>query len=166
MTLIDIENYLKNLIKNAIEDLKLKDKNGNPSNISVLTGLLPPKNYYKTINEYPFVLLRTHKSNTNRATKEINKKFIVYLGVCAEKENLSQNQSSFDISNYEQGHQDLNNLFERIELKLLEKPYFEYGHIEKIDFEAFLEQPFPYFLGQISIEISGSLLIKEGFSEY
>ena len=37
MTLIDIENYLKNLIKNAIEDLKLKDKNGNPSNISVLT---------------------------------------------------------------------------------------------------------------------------------
>ena len=111
-------------------------------------------------------MLRTHKSNTNRATKEINKKFIVYLGVCAEKENVSQNQSSFDISNYEQGHQDLNNLFERIELKLLEKPYFEHGHIEKIDFEAFLEQPFPYFLGQISIEISGSLLIKEGFSEY
>lgn len=166
MTLIDIENYLKSLIQNAIEDLKLKDKDGNPSSISVLTGLLPPKNYYKTINEYPFVLLRTHKSNTNRVTKEINKKFIVYLGICAEKENVSQNQNSFDISNYEEGHKDLNNLFERIELKLLEKPYFEYGHIEKIDFEAFLEQPFPYFLGQISIEISGSLLIKEGFSEY
>ena len=166
MTLIDIEKYLKTMIKSAIEDLKLKDKDGNPSDISVLTGLLPPKNYYKTINEYPFVLLRTHKSSTDRISKVLNKKFIVYLGICAEKENVSQNQNSFDISNYEEGHKDLNNLFERIELKLLENPYFESGHIEKIDFEAFLEQPYPYFLGQISIELSGSLLIKEGFNEY
>lgn len=43
MTLTDIEKYLKTMIKSAVEDLKLKDKDGNPSDISVLTGLLPPK---------------------------------------------------------------------------------------------------------------------------
>lgn len=162
MTLTSTENYLKNLIKEAVSTIKLKNKNGIDSEISVLTGLLPPKNFYKDINEYPFILLRTHKNKKSLQNKEYKKNFVVYVGVCAEQENRIQNPntSNIDLSNYEEGHKDLNNVYEKIEDMLSDKQFFGDStgsfRIETIDFEAFLEQPFPYFLGQISIEIAGN----------
>ena len=57
---------------------KLKNKLGQLSYISVMTGLLPPKNYYKSINEYPFVLLRNHKSDDDRIGRTSTQNFKLY----------------------------------------------------------------------------------------
>ena len=45
-----------------------------------MTGLLPPKNYYKSINEYPFVLLRNHKSDDDRIGRTSTQNFKLYIG--------------------------------------------------------------------------------------
>lgn len=155
MTLIDIEEYLKKQIKISLEGFKLKNKLGQLSYISVMTGLLPPKNYYKSINEYPFVLLRNHKSDDDRIGRTSTQNFKLYIGICAEEENKRQDENNFDIENYQVGHRNLTNLYEKIRLQLLENPYFGTEgftcQIKKINFELFLEQPFPYFIAQVDI---------------
>lgn len=155
MTLTNIEDYLKEKIEDSISECKLKNKFGQLTNISVMTGLLPPQNYYKTINEYPFILIRNYKSDDDRVNRISTQNFKLYIGICAEEENKKQDNENFDISNYQEGHKDLTSLYEKIRLALLENPYFGTNkftcQIKKISFELFLEQPFPYFIAQVDI---------------
>lgn len=161
MTIIDIENYLKDQIKDSIIGCKRKNKLGQLTDISVMTGLLPPQNYYKAINEYPFILIRNYKSDDDRANRSSTQNFKLYIGICAEEENKRQDNANFDISNYQEGHKELTSLYEKIRLQLLEYPFFGTNgfvcQIKKISFELFLEQPFPYFIAQVDIFLETTL---------
>lgn len=163
MTIERIEDEIKNRISKATKDFELKNKLGEYQKINVLTGLLPPKEYYKTISEYPFVMIRTHFSDDDVTNRESIQDFKLYFGICAEKEGQMRDKDNFDIEAYKNGHKDLSSLYEKVRKDFLEKTTLSnqigyIGTIKKIKFEAFLEQPFPYFIGQMDVKIESELL--------
>lgn len=166
MNTVEIEEELLKKFKMAVKDFKLKNKLGDYQNINVLTGLLPPKEYYKNISEYPFVLIRTHVCEDEFEKMETDRDFVVYFGICADKENqIIKPNEEINIENYQYGHRDLHNLYEKIRASILKnrnliseiKEIGFLGSFQKIKFESFLEQPYPYFLGQMNIKINSEI---------
>lgn len=162
-TIERIENEIKNRVSQAVKDFTLKNKLGEYQKINVLTGLLPPKEYYKTISEYPFVMIRTHFSDDDFTNRESIQDFKVYFGICAEKEGKPIDYNNFDIEAYKNGHKDLESLYEKVRKNFSENIALTselgfVGTIKKIKFEEFLEQPFPYFIGQMDIKIESELI--------
>jgi len=162
MILENIEDCIKDRVTEAVKEVQLRNKKGDLSPINIFTGILPPKNYFKDIDEYPFVMIRTHLSEDDIENQSSFQDFVLYFGICAEAENKVQNPNSFDIENYQNGHKDLSGLYEKVRTDFLQKSMLSndfgfVGTVKKLKFEAFLEQPYPYFVGQLNLRIESEL---------
>lgn len=76
MTDIELAEALRAAIAEAVKDLMLPVKNGEPRPPQVINGYLPPKRS-NTADDYPFVIVRLENGTNDREETETSVTFII-----------------------------------------------------------------------------------------
>lgn len=175
MNIQTAEEKLKNRITEALKDVKLLNPDGEYVPIRVYTGLTPPTNVLKELakqendlneqnkknyNEFPLLAVRVISGSDKNHHSMI--KFKLTIITFSEDKNLDKS----DVISFYQGHYDVIAIIETLRINFLENIVIDEYQLEnKFEWKTPEEQPHPYFVGTIDLEMNiPTIASKVGFA--
>lgn len=145
MTFADLEEDLKDRLKNIFKEKTFLNSKGELEPLKILTGWIPPSDLEE--ETYPFAMIRTTEGSDTEEKSSLN--FKIYLGFCAFAKN-----NKAKIEDYREGHRVVLSAIQNIRSSFLKKRALNFGIIEKpLNFKLHEEQDFPFMTGEINISV-------------
>lgn len=153
MTYSKMEDDLKERLEQCLSEneIKFRNKDNVYVDVNVITGELPPRNMLPTnTDNLPYILIVPHKGKTN---EERTTSVMLLLGIVAGDE-IVKNLSTLDLEYYKNARKDLLKLIQTIERDILKNKMFtNFSFKRSIEWEIYLEQPYPVMYGEIGLVI-------------
>lgn len=153
MTYSKMEDDLKERLEQCLSEneIKFRNKDNVYVDVNVITGELPPRNMLPTnTDNLPYILIVPHKGKTN---EERTASVLLLLGIVAGDE-IVKNSNTLDLEYYKNARKDLLKLIQTIERDILKNKMFtNFSFKRSIEWEIYLEQPYPVMYGEIGLVI-------------
>lgn len=154
MTYTKLEDDLKERLEKCLSENKimLKNKEDVLVPVNVFTGEMPPRNVLPTNTDiFPYILIVPHKGKTN---DERTMSVLLLLGIVAGKDTPAKVLESLELENYKHARKDLLRLIGVIEKDILKNKMFtNFSFKRSIEWEIYLEQPYPFMYGEMGLVI-------------